>query len=320
MITDIMSRRLQIVAAVLLCAGLLLLDVQAQTAGAAARKTFNSPDEGARALIDAAKSGKESELAAILGPAYKQWIETGDPVQDRQARERFIAACEEKQVIETVGADKATMVVGNDGFPFPIPLVKSADRWSFDPALGRQEILDRRVGKNELDTITTLLAIADAQGEYASADREGEGLHVYAQKFISTPGKRDGLYWPSADTEAKSPLGPLVGEAVRAGYDPKARVAGQASTPYRGYYFRMLLSQGASARGGDYAYVVKGRMIGGFAAIAYPARYGVSGFKTFMISHDRAIYEADLGGDTRRDAEAIRAFDPDKRWTRVAAD
>ena len=212
------------------------------------------------------------------------------------------------------------MVVGNDGFPFPIPLVKSADRWAFDPELGKQEILDRRVGKNELDTIGTLLAIADAQAEFSAADRDGKGVHEYAQKFISSPGKRDGLYWPTSATEPMSPLGPLVGEAVRSGYDSGSRVSGQASTPYHGYYYRMLLGQGASAPGGTHSYIAKGLMIGGFAIIAYPARYAVSGFKTFMISHDRVVYEADLGSGTRRIAEAIRIFDPDKRWAKVASD
>jgi DUF2950 family protein len=309
--------RLRLVLASLLSAVLLLLAAHAQSAEAAPRRTFKSPHEGALALIDAAKSGKATELAAIFGPSYKDWIETGDPVQDQQARERFIAAYEEKQAIELIGAEKAIIVVGNDEFPFPIPLVKSANGWSFDSELGRQEILDRRIGKNELDTIKTLQAIADAQDEYSSADREGKGVHEYAQKFISSPGKRDGLYWPTDDAESKSPLGPLVGEAVRVGYDSRTRPAGQERTPYHGYYFRILLSQGQSTPGGAYSYVVKDRMIGGFAVIAYPARYGVSGFKTFIISHDRAIYEADLGSDTQRVAERILAFDPDKRWSKV---
>ena len=320
MLTVGLHARLRLALAAALSVALLLLHAHAQSAETAARRAFKSPDEGSRALIDAARSAEVSELAAILGPSYKDWIETGDAVQDKLARDRFVAACEEKQVIEMIGAEKAIIVVGNDEFPFPIPLVKSASGWSFDPELGRQEILDRRIGKNELDTIKTLLAIADAQGEYASADREGKGAREYAQKFMSAPGKRDGLYWPTDDSEPRSPLGPLVGEAVRVGYDPSARGTPQERAPYYGYYFRMLLGQGASAPGGAYPYVAKGRMIGGFAVIAYPARYGVSGFKTFMISHDRAVYEADLGSDTRRVAEGIRVFDPDKRWSKVDAD
>jgi hypothetical protein len=311
-----LDARLQLLLAIVLSVALFLFS---QSAEAAALRAFKSPDEGARALIDAAKSGKASELGAILGPSYKEWIESGDAVQDKLARARFIAAYEEKQAIEIVGADKATIVVGNDEFPFPIPLVKSVNGWSFDTELGRQEILDRRVGKNELDTIKTLLAIADAQAEYSSADREGKGVREYAQKFISAPGKRDGLFWPTDDSEPKSPLGPLVGEAVRVGYDPGARANGQERAPYHGYYFRILLSQGASAPGGAYSYVHKGRMIGGFAVIAYPARYGVSGFKTFMTSHDRTIYEADLGSNTQRVAQRITIFDPDNRWAKVDA-
>jgi DUF2950 family protein len=314
MIAFKLDARLQLVMTILVSTALFFV---AQPADAAALRAFKSPDEGARALIDAAKSGTASELTAILGPSYKEWIESGDAVQDKQARERFVAAYEEKQAVEMIGTDKAMIVVGNDEFPFPIPLVKSANGWSFNPELGRQEILDRRIGKNELDTINTLQAIADAQDEYSSADREAKGVHEYAQKFMSSPGKHDGLYWLTDEPEPKSPLGPLVGEAVRVGYDARARATDQERTPYHGYYFRMLLSQGASAPGGAYSYVVKGRMIGGFAVIAYPARYGVSGFKTFMISHDRAIYEADLGSDTQRVAERIQAFDPDKRWSKV---
>jgi len=304
-------------------AGLVLLLACSLPAAAQARKTFQSPEEGARTLIDAAKSGKEAELAAVLGRSYKEWIETGDAVQDKQARDKFIAACEEKRAIEMVGADKAIIVVGNDAFPFPIPLVRSGRGWSFAPELGRQEILDRRIGRNELDTINTLQAIADAQNEYASAERDSKGskgVRGYAQKFISSPGKQDGLYWPTEDGAPKSPLGPLVGEAVRVGYDSKARPAGRTRTPYHGYYFRMFLSQGSSAPGGAYPYVVKDRMIGGFAVIAYPARYGISGFKTFMISHDRTAYEADLGSETQRIAETMQSFDLGKRWSKVAAD
>ena len=200
-----LDARLRFALATLLSIGLLLFYAYAQSAEAAARRIFKSPDEGALALIDAAKSDKATELAAIFGPSYKDWIESGDAVQDKQAKERFIAACEEKQAIEMIGTEKAVIVVGNDEFPFPIPLVKSANGWSFDAELGRQEILDRRVGKNELDTIKTLIAIADAQGEYSSVDREGKGVHEYAQKFISSPGKRDGLYWPTEEFGAKEP-------------------------------------------------------------------------------------------------------------------
>jgi hypothetical protein len=313
----LISRSSLMVAAV--SAGLLLLLACALPAAAQAPRVFKSPEEGARALIDAAKSGKKAELAAILGRSYREWIETGDPVQDKQALDRFIAACEEKLTIEAAGPDKALMIVGNDAFPFPIPLVKSGRTWSFAPELGRQEILDRRIGRNEIDTINTLLAIADAQDEYASADREGKGARAYAQRFVSSPGKRNGLYWPTGDGETKSPLGPLVGEAVRIGYAAEPRAARSAGSPYHGYYFRILQSQGANAPGGAYSYVHKGRMIGGFAVIAYPARYGVSGYKTFMINQDRTVYEADFGSDTQRSAESIQSFDPGKNWSKVAA-
>lgn len=311
----IQSRHLR---SIVLAASMLMLCGHAPAAEAL-RKTFAAPEDGAKELIAAVKAGNEADLLDILGPSLKEWINSGDPVADQQARDKVVAAYEQKQAIETAEPGKAVLVIGDDGFPFPIPLVKTGDKWAFDPALGKQEMIDRRIGRNELATIQALLAVTDAQNEYAALEREGKGGAEYAQKFMSSRGKRDGLYWPTTGGEPQSPLGALAAEASRAGYKPGERPSGAAPTPFNGYYFRMLFEQGASAPGGAYSYLVKGRMIGGFAAIAWPVKYGVSGYKTFMVSHDQIVYEADLGPKTEQVAAGIRSFDPGKRWTKVDA-
>jgi hypothetical protein len=210
-------------------------------------------------------------------------------------------------------------VIGDDDFPFPIPLVKSDGQWSFDPEQGKQEIIDRRVGKNEIDTIETLLAIADAQNDYAELDPLGKGAREYARRFISSPGKHDGLYWPATESEQPSPLGTLVAEAATVGYQPTREGGESSKNPYRGYYFRMLTGQGPHAPGGTYSYLVNGRMIGGFAVIAWPAKYGASGYKTFMINQDQTVYQSDLGSDTSDAVQEIQTFDPDEDWKKVEA-
>jgi hypothetical protein len=299
-----------------LCVIVLSLPTTAETS----RKTFATPEEAARALASAVKTGDDNEVLAILGPSLKDWIESGDPVADKQVREKFVAAFEQKQAVESGEPNTATLVVGSDDFPFPIPLVKSGDKWSFDPSIGKQEIIDRRVGKNELDTIQTLLAIVDAQNEYAALDPAGKGAREYARRFISSVGKRDGLYWPTTGSEPQSPLGPLAAEAALAGYRTSSQGGEASKNPYHGYYFRMLTEQGQNAPGGSYPYLVNGRLIGGFAVIAWPAKYGASGYKTFMVSHDQIVYEADLGPDTAKLVGAIRSFDPGKRWSKVAVE
>ena len=281
------------------------------------RKTFETPEDAAKSLVDAAKANDENELISILGPSLKEWIESGDPVADREAREKFVADYGQKEEIDTSEPGKATLVIGEDDFPFPIPLVKTDNKWSFDPEQGKQEIIDRRVGKNELDTIETLLAIADAQNDYAELNPLGRGAPEYARRFISSPEKHDGLYWPSSGSEAQSPLGTLVADAATAGYRPTTEGGESSKNPYHGYYFRILTAQGPHAPGGAYSYIVNGRMIGGFAVIAWPAKYGASGYKTFMINQDQTVYEADLGSDTAAEVQEIRTFDPDQDWKKV---
>jgi len=210
--------------------------------------------------------------------------------------------------------------VGKDDFPFPIPIVKKGQLWFFDTQAGKEEILNRRIGRNELSTIQACLAYVDAQREYARRDREAGSLMEYAQRFASSPGKKDGLYWETKEGESPSPLGPLVAQAVKEGYKKKEdekQAKGQTLIPYHGYYYKILKAQGNNAPGGAYDYVVKGKMIGGFAMVAYPAQYGVSGVMTFVVNHDGVVYEKDLGKETEKIASAMKKFDPDKTWKKA---
>jgi hypothetical protein len=279
-----------------------------------APSTFSSPDEAVKALVDAATGGDVDAIVRIFGPGTQDWILSGDAVQDAQVRQRFVAAFAQRSAIEMQGSDKAVLSVGDDGFPFPFPLVHKAGRWSFDAAAGKEELLNRWIGKDELNTIETLRAIVDAQEEYVGLGIGQGRVPEYAQKFRSSPGKKDGLYWVSAPGEKESPLGPLLAEAVRIGH--RLPSANSSPVPYQGYYFRILTGQGDHAPDGAYDYVVKGKMIGGFAVLAYPAKYGVSGVKTFMVNQNGIVYEADLGPQTAKIAETIRKFDPGTSWAK----
>ena len=276
-----------------------------------APKSFSSPEAASQGLIDALKSGSREAALDVLGYSAGQWLSSGDRIADRAAVARFITAYDEKHSLEKEGEAKAVLLVGNDDYPFPFPIVASKEGWRFDPEQGREEILNRRIGRNELSTIQTLLAIVDAQREYATRDRNGDGLLEYAQKFISSPGKKDGLYWPARPGEPESPLGPLIGEATREGYRAQAKTR----TAYHGYYYRMLTKQGPAADGGAYDYMVhKDAMIGGFAVLAYPAKYGVSGIMSFLVDQQGVVFEKDLGSDTEKAARGITSFNPDGGW------
>lgn len=282
---------------------------------AAAQPDFASPEEAANALAGAVRAADPQAIASLMGPQADEWLFTGDKVSDRQEWTRFLQAWDGRHAVKRAGDDLATLVVGEDEWSFPAPIVKHGDRWLFDGAAGREEVTIRRVGGNELDTIQTLLAVVDAQHEYASNDLDGNGFDDYARRFLSTPGARDGLHWPVQPGEPLSPLGLLVGMAAEEGY--RARVQGEESQPYHGYYYRLLTQQGPDAPGGAYGYLVNGRLIGGFAVLAYPARYGVSGIMTLMVSHDGIVYQKDLEDDTETVATAIASFNPDATWTRV---
>jgi hypothetical protein len=279
---------------------------------ASAQQAFKTPDEAASALASAAKTGDMRALDTVLGPDGEDIVSSGDEVADAASRQKFVAAYDANHQIKMDGADKAIMVIGPDDFPLPIPLVRKDGMWRFDTAAGREEILFRRIGKNELDAIQTCLAYVDAQNEYSDKDRTGAGIKTYALRIVSQPGKKDGLYWPTSQGEEPSPLGELVAEATTQGY----RVEGER-TPFHGYYFKILTKQGPAAAGGTLDYVVGGKMIGGFGLVAYPAEYRNSGVKTFICSHSGTVYEKDLGSNTAKLAERMSAYNPDKTWTEV---
>lgn len=284
-------------------------------AGAAVKqKGFATSDAAVRAFVDAMRSNDESELLAIFGTAEKELISSGDPFSDRQRRERFISAYDRKNSLTQEGA-RMVLTVGEKDWPFPIPLLKKGDQWFFDTKAGKEEILNRRIGENELSTVQTLLALVDAQREYATNDHDGDGIREYADKFGSDPGRRNGLYWETSPGEAPSPLGELVAEARGEGY--RRTGTKQDPIPFHGYYFRMLTRQGKHAPGGAFDYFVKKNLIGGFAVLAYPAVYGGSGVMTFLVNHEGVVYERDLGKNTAKAAKAMTSFDPDTTWRKV---
>ena len=274
-------------------------------------QNFRSAEEGFAALAAAIAAHDERRLLRILGEASRRLIRSGDPVADRAARDSFAASYATKHAIVRPAPDRAVLQIGEDEWPFAIPMVQRGSTWRFDARLGGQEIVDRRIGRNELDTIETLRAVADAQVEYArTAGRQGP-FRAYARRFFSSAGQRDGLFWPTAEGEAPSPLGPIVAAASAGGY---ARAADGTPTPVHGYIFRMLEEQGPAAPGGARSFLVNGRMIGGFAVLATPAQYGNSGIMSFMISHDGVVWQRDLGPQTTRIARGITAFDPGEGW------
>ena len=266
-----------------------------------------------RALIDAGEKNDTKAILQILGPEAKSFIETGDPVSDREARERFNKSYDEANKLVKTGDTKVFLQVGKDEWPLPIPLVKGSTGWRFDTKEGKQEILNRRIGRNELDVIQVCLAYVDAQREYYQRNPQKDPLLQYAQKFISTKGKHDGLYWEAKPDEQPSPFGPLVVQAKAAGYQG----AGGKPVPYHGYYYKILTGQGPDAPGGAYDYIVRGKMMGGFGMVAYPAQYGSSGIMTFIVNHDGIVYQKDLGANTTSVAQPITKFNPDKSWTRT---
>src|SRR5215472_11791789 len=286
---------------------------KATAAKATAQKAYATPEELFQALVDAAKANDSKALSALLGPKGDALVHSGDAVADKQRGEKFAADYAAKHSVTKDGDAKATLVVGNDDWPMPIPAVKGAKGWTLDTAAGSREILARRIGANELAAIEVVRAVVDAQRDYASADRDANGVRDYARKFLSSPGKKDGLYWPTKEGEPQSPLGPLVVQASSEGYKGKSGTP----APYHGYYYRILTAQGKDAKGGALNYVVQGRMIGGFAVVAYPAQYGNSGIMTFIANYDGKVYQKDLGAKTSEVAKAMKVYNPDSSWTEV---
>jgi hypothetical protein len=283
------------------------------TTAAATQASYASPADAARALYDAVKAHKLKSVYSVLGPGSDKLIYTGDAVADQQMRDRFLAAYDKAIKIEPEGDAKAILLLGEQEFPFPFPLVKIAKGWQFDAEAGAEEIINRRIGENELFAIKSCLAYGDAQQEYSEADRDGDGLIEYAQKFRSSEGKRDGLFWPTKDGEPLSPLGPFAAQVKAEGYSAKDA----NPVPLHGYYYRVLTAQGKDAPGGAYDYLVRGNLLGGYALVAYPARWGASGVMTFICNHDGVVYQKNLGESTAELASKMTAFNPDAGWQKA---
>jgi hypothetical protein len=294
----------------LVSATAIFLFAMASIAGA--QQDYNTPQDAVDALVATARSGDQKAALVVLGRNGEDIISSGDKVADEAARQRFIASYDAKHQIAMEGDRKAFLVIGESDYPFPVPLVRIKGMWSFDTEAGRREILYRRIGHNEFDAIQTCLAYVDAQNDYAEKDRTGAGAGVYARRFLSETGKKDGLYWPTAAGEEESPLGELFAAASRQGYR-----AGKGHAPYHGYYYKILTKQSPAATGGAADYVVHGKMIGGFALVAYPAEYRNSGVITFIVNHAGAVFQKDLGPDTAALAEAMASFDPGPGWKKV---
>ncbi len=279
-------------------------------------KGFATPEEGVKAFVAALEKRSGSESSSIFGPDATELMFSGDPVSDENRLEKFLGEFEKKHGLVPEGTGMV-LVVGEKDWPFPIPLAKRGDLWFFDTEAGMDEILDRRIGENELSTIQTMLAIVDAQREYSMEDRDGDGIREYAEKFRSDPGLKNGLYWETKGGESPSPLGELVADARAEGY--ALREPNTEPVPYHGYCFRMLKEQGDLASGGAFDYIVAGDMIGGFAVVAFPATYGNSGVMTFVANHDGIVFQADLGEETEKIAREMTVFDPGEAWAKVDA-
>lgn len=295
-------------AAAILAAGLIAAPALAQQAG---QKTFASPEEASKALYSAAKSNDEKAMLDVLGPDGKQIISSGDEAEDAQSRVEFVKRYEEMSRLVKEPDGSVTVYIGAHNWPCPIPLVNKANLWYFDTATGKQEILFRRIGRNEISAIHVSRELAAAQKEYF-AEQHGE----YAHRIYSEEGKHDGLYWKSAENEPQSPIGPLVAQAVS---DDESKTRGTSPVPFRGYYFHCLTRQGKNAPGGAKLYLADGKMTS-FAFIAYPAMYRTSGVKTFMVSEDGVVYEKDLGKKTETLAVSMHEFNPDSSWQKVEMD
>jgi len=276
------------------------------------QKTFATAQQAAEVMILAVKNDDVAALLQIFGPAGKDFVSTGDDVQDKNSRAAFAALAQEKMNVQTDPRrpNRAILSVGNEDWPLPVPIVKQGGKWHFDSQAGRTEILERRIGGNELDAINICRGYAEAQKEYASEIHDDSGVNQYALRIISTPGKHDGLAWKNADGSDGGPVGEAIANAIEEGYTGK-------SGPYHGYFFKTLKGQGPAAPLGQLDYVVEGIMIGGFALVAWPAEYQVSGVQTFAVSYDGIVYQKDLGPDTAKVAAAMERYNPDKTWHRT---
>jgi hypothetical protein len=278
-------------------------------------KEFDQPEAAAKALVDTVAKGDVAELLAIFGPEAKDLVVASDPAAARRNREVFAIAAAESWKLADEGPDRKTLIVGHEEWPFPIPLVAVAKRWHFDTAAGKEEVLARRIGRNELAAIKIAGTYVIAQLVYARHPRDGQPAGRYARTFRSDSGRQNGLYWPVKHGQPRSPLGDLVARAAEDG----RQITGtsQQPAPFRGYYFKILTGQGASAQGGARDYVAGGAMTGGFALVAWPAEYDVTGVMTFVVSQNGAVYQKDLGAETATAAKTMTLYDPDSSWAKV---
>jgi hypothetical protein len=276
---------------------------------------FPTAEEAVGAFVQAAKTDDEKRLLAIFGPEAKTILASGDPVHDRRQRQVVVLAFEQGWRLVSKGDDTKELVVGDEAWPFPVPLVKDGARWRFDTDAGAEEIIARRIGRNELSAIETSLTYVQAQKEYAGRGHDGKPAGIYAQRTASEPGKQNGLYWEARRGEKPSPLGMFVAQAAIEGYYKSG--APSSPSPFHGYFFRILTAQGDNAPEGAKSYIVSGEMTGGFALIAHPAEYGVSGVKTFIVNHDGIVYEKDLGEETTEAANQLNEYNPDNTWRPV---
>ena len=274
--------------------------------------SFKTPEAAVDALVAAIQKDDVPALQKLLGPGAEDLLSSGDPVQDKADRDDFVARYQQKHSLEPNGADAMTLIVGDNDWPMPIPIVRKDGKWRLDGAAGADEIVYRRVGENELGAIAVSLGFVDAQNEYAAEGRDGDPAGVYALKLISDEGMQNGLYWPTAEGEPPSPAGPFVAAAAGEGYRK-----GADRTPYHGYYYRMLYAQGPNANGGEKEYFANGVLTEGFALVAWPADYGASGVQTFIVNQDGVVFQKDLGEDTATVVESIQKFDPDSSWIAV---
>ena len=279
-------------------------------------RTFASPEDAVHALIDAAKSGKTEAVIAIFGADGKELLDTSDPALARRNAQTFTAAAAERWKLIDEGTDKKVLVIGNEDWPFPVPLARVGGSWQFDTAAGKEEVLARRIGRNELAAIRICRTYVAAQRVYAERGHDGQKPGIYARAFRSDQGKQNGLYWPVVHGQKRSPLGDLVATAEAKG--EAINKDGQQPAPFHGYYFRILTGQGPDAPGGAKDYVVNGLMSAGFALVAWPAQYDATGIMTFLVNNDGTVREKDLGDDTEATVKAITLYNPDASWTAVA--
>jgi hypothetical protein len=292
----------------------LVLFAAAQVSAAETGKTFATPEAAVAALAAAVNTTNRAELHAIFGPAAEELVNP-DAVQAANEFATFASALTTTNRLAGESPTRRVLELGNDHWPFPVPIVQREGRWFFDTAAGVEELANRRIGGNEVETLQAVRAYVQAQREYASRDRDGDEVLEYAQKIFSTPGAKDGLFWsPDLDGEI-SPLGPLVADAAAEGYGKWKQSAGDEPRPFHGYLFKILTRQGKHAPGGKHSYIINGKMIGGFALVAWPAQYGETGIMTFIVNQQGRVYQKDLGPHTARTAAAMKAYDPDKTWT-----